>query len=249
MNATTDSKWNHQQSLKEIIRHGLYRTGVYPLLDKLRRRHSYVTAHLDYSDRSRRFEKIYELGVWIQGKDQVSSSGLGSEIETTEGVRSSLTGLLSDLKIETLVDVGCGDWTWMSQLELPCNYLGLDIVENVVERNRAAYCRPGVDFRQIDAVDEPIPDCGAVLCREVIFHLSFADGLSLIRNIKDHAEWLLITTDTTIWFNSDIPTGDFRMLNLQQRPFHFPRPERELCDDGLVAGRKLAVWRTASLPS
>lgn len=248
MSRTTVLKWNHQQSVKEIIRHGLYRTGAYRLLDKLRRLNRFETAHLDDRDRRRRFEKIYELGVWIQDKDQVSASGLGSELETTTRVRSSLTRLLEDLKVQTLVDVGCGDWTWMSQVELPCDYLGLDIVENVVERNRAAYGRPGVDFRRLDAVDEPIPDCNAVLCREVIFHLSFADGLSLIRNIKDHAEWLIITTDTTIWFNSDIPSGDFRMLNLQKRPFRFPRPERELCDDGLVGGRRLAVWRTASLP-
>lgn len=203
---------------------------------------------MDHNDRCRRFEKIYELGVWIHGKDQDAASGLGSELEATEGLRSSLPGLLRDLKIQTLVDVGCGDWTWMSQLDLPCNYLGLDIVENVVERNRASYSKPGIDFRQLDAVAEPIPDCNAVLCREVIFHLSFADGLSLIKNIKRHAEWLIITTDSTTWFNSDIPSGDFRMLNLQYRPFRFPRPERELCDDCLVGGRKLAVWRTASLP-
>lgn len=248
MTETTDLKWNHKQSLKEIIRHGVYRAGIYRLLDKLRRLKGFETAHLDHHDRSRRFEKIYELGVWIHGKNQGSASGEGSELEATEGLRSSLTGLLSDLKVQTLVDVGCGDWTWMSQLELPCDYLGLDIVENVVESNRAAYSKPGIDFRRLDAVVDPIPDCNAVLCREVIFHLSFADGLSVIKNIKKHAEWLIITTDSTIWFNSDIPSGDFRMLNLQCRPFRFPRPERELHDDGLVGGRKLAVWRTASLP-
>jgi len=248
MPITADSKWNHKQSLKEIIRHGLYRSGTYRLLDKLRRLKGFETNHLNQCDRSRRFEKIYELGVWIHSKDQVAASGVGSELEATVGLRSSLTGLLSDLKVQTLVDVGCGDWTWMSKVELPCTYLGLDIVENVVERNRAAYSKPGIDFHRLDAVAEPIPDCNAVLCREVIFHLSFTDGLSLIKNIKRHAEWLIITTDTTIWFNSDIPSGDFRMLNLQYRPFHFPKPEREICDDSVADGRKLSVWRTESLP-
>ena len=248
MSIATHSRWNHKQSLKEIIRHGLYRSGTYRLLDKLRRLKGLEFDHLDQRDRSRRFEMIYELGVWRQGKDQVAASGAGSELEATEGVRSSLTGLLSDLKVQTLVDVGCGDWTWMSQLELPCNYLGLDIVENVVKSNLAAYGKPGIDFRRLDAVAEPIPDCNAVLCREVIFHLSFADGLSLINNIKCHAEWLIITTDTSIWFNSDIPSGDFRMLNLQYRPFRFPRPEREISDDFVAGGRKLSLWRTESLP-
>ena len=248
MTRTTGLKWDHKQSLKEIVRHGLYRSGTYRLLDNLRRLKGIETGHLDHWDRRTRFEKIYELGAWIHSEDQVAASGKGSELETTEGLRSSLPGLLRDLKVQTLVDVGCGDWTWMSKLELPCNYLGLDIVENVVERNRAAYSKPGVDFRRLDAVAEPIPDCNAVLCREVIFHLSFVDGLELIKNIKRHSEWLIITTDTTIWFNSDIPSGDFRMLNLECRPFRFPRPERELRDDGFVSGRRLSVWRTASLP-
>jgi len=248
MTKITDLKWNHKQSLKEVVRHGLYRIGIYRLLNMLRRLKGFKTDHLDLNDRSRRFEKIYEIGVWKHSKDQHATSGLGSELETTKKLRSLLPRLLTELKIETLIDVGCGDWTWMSKLDLPCNYLGLDIVENVVERNRAAYGKTGIDFRRLDAVAEPIPDCNAVLCREVIFHLNFVDGLNLIKNIKRQSEWLIMTTDNTIWFNSDIPTGDFRMLNLQCRPFNFPRPEKELCDDGLVAGRKLAVWRTASLP-
>lgn len=247
MKTTTNTSWNHRQSIKELIRHGLYRSGLFGLLGIARRHKGYVTSHLSGEDRRERFAQIYNLGVWRHRDDQSADSGLGSELSTTETLRTELPDLLSDLGIDSLVDVGCGDWTWMSTLELPCSYLGLDIVEEVVARNLAAHDRPGVAFRQFDAVAEPLPDTDAVLCREVIFHLSFADGLNLVDNIKRHAKWLIMTSDSAIWFNSDIPSGDFRMLNLQRPPYRFPKPERIIRDDELVGGRIMGVWRSEDL--
>lgn len=247
MKNSNGTSWNHRQSIKELIRHVLFRTGMFGLLDVVRRRKGLVTEHLKTEDRQSRFAQIYELGVWRHHEDQEAASGVGSELASTEPLRANLPALLSKLEVSSLTDVGCGDWTWMSKLDLPCDYLGLDIVDTVIDRNLAAFAKPGVQFRQLDAVAEPLPDCDVVLCREVVFHLSFADGLKLIDNIKRHSKWLIMTSDSTIWFNSDIPSGDFRMLNLHRRPFQFPTPKHVLQDDGLVAGRSLGVWRTDAL--
>lgn len=241
-------KYNNKQSLKEAIRHGLYQAGVYRLLDVVRHLKGYETSHLSQNSRTKRFEKIYDADVWARDKHQDAKSGLGSEIENTQNVQLELPRLLKDLSINSLVDVGCGDWTWMSQIELPCDYLGLDIVQNVVQANKTTYGKLGINFQQLDAVDEPLPDCNAILCREVILHMNFIDAIKLIRNIKKHSEFLIATTDTALWFNSNIPTGDYRMLNLQRIPFNFPKPEIVIWDDALVAGRQLAIWKTSSLP-
>ena len=239
--------WNHKQSIKELIRHILYSTGMFGLLEVVRRRKRLPSDHLKMADREARFARIYELGVWRHRADQKSASGLGSELTATEAIRTSLPPLLKELGVSSLTDVGCGDWNWMSKVALPCDYLGLDIVETVIDNNKALFEGPGVNFQRFDAVAEPIPDCNAVLCREVIFHLSFSDGLTLIDNIKRHSKWLIMTTDCTIWFNSNIPTGDFRMLNLQARPFQFPPPLYTLQDDDFVHGRVLGVWLTETL--
>lgn len=113
----------------------------------------------------------------------------------------------------------------MSTLKLPCSCLCLGIVAEVVARNVASHTRPWVAFRQFDAVAELLPDSDAVLCREVISHLSFADGLKLVDNIKRHAKWLIMISDGAIWFDSDIPLSDLRTLNLQRPPYRIPEPE------------------------
>lgn len=241
------SCWNHKQSIKEVLRQGLLWTGLYGLLYSIRQRHGYQTNHLNAPDRRTRFDRIYELGVWRHTVDQVASSGLGSELGQTEVLRASLPHILHDLDVELLIDVGCGDWNWMSQVDLHCNYIGVDIVDALIQRNSSKFSRYNVSFQQLDAVAEELPRCDAVLCREVLFHLSFADGIRLIENVLRNAKWLIATTDTAIWFNSDIPTGDFRMLNLERAPFRLPSPVKIYPDDGLVPGRCLGVWNTSML--
>jgi len=86
------------------------------------------------------------------------------------------------------------------------------------------------------------------LCREMLFHLSFADSRKALSNICKSADWLLATTDPAIWFNSDIPTGDFRKINLQRAPYRLPVPTDSLPDDALSAGRVLGLWKTSDLP-
>lgn len=235
---------NHKQSVKEVIRHLMYQTGLFSLLLKWRKRRGYKTNHLVAVERAQRFEEIYAQGVWRHAEGQIATSGLGSELVATAEIRQQLPGLLRELGVETLVDIGCGDWTWMSQIKLPCSYLGLDIVSSVIERNIDMFGNERVIFRCLDAVTEDLPHCDAFICREVIFHLSFEDAVRVLDNMRRHSRWVIVTCDTDIWFNSDIPSGDFRMLNLQRRPFSFPPPDRYIPDAGLVRGRILGVWNT-----
>lgn len=238
---------NHLQSMKEIIRHCLYRTGLFSVLQARRTRAGLITTHLDERGRAGSFAAIYERGVWRQSETQQADSGLGSELHVTEDIRTKLPDVFRSLNVKELVDLGCGDWTWMSQVNLPCNYIGVDIVTEVICRNEERYRSANVTFMQLDAVVEEIPQCDAVLCREVLFHLSFDDGKAVIKNIKRHAKWLIATSDPEIWFNSDIQSGDFRMLNLQRAPFRFPAPDQQISDAQLVPGRILGVWNTARL--
>lgn len=241
------TSWNHWQSFKEVVRHILYRSGMFSLLAWSRQRRGFITEHLASGDRTKRFDEIYERGVWRHSDSQMATSGLGSELAATEIIQHEIPGMLTELGVENLVDLGCGDWTWMSQIQLSCRYLGLDIVQAVVDRNQARYGSDVVEFRQLDAVTEELPVCDAVLCREMMFHLSFEDARLAFDNIRRNAKWVIATSDSDIWFNSNIPSGDFRMLNLQRAPFRLPPPDRYIIDDGLVPGRFLGIWDTARI--
>jgi hypothetical protein len=134
----------------------------------------------------------------------------------------------------------------MQHVALPCDYVGIDVVPEVIEANRR-FERPGVRFAVADAVTGPLPEADVVLCREVLFHLSFRDGLAALRNMRVCAPWLLVTTDTTIWFNSDVPSGDFRRINLQRAPYRLPAPHRTIPDKAVIPGRVLGLWRSKDL--
>jgi len=136
----------------------------------------------------------------------------------------------------------------MREVSLPCDYVGIDIVPEVIEANRR-YERAGVEFVVGDAIEGPLPEADVALCREVLFHLSFHDGMAALANIRATARWLLATSETAIWFNSDIETGDYRRINLERAPYRLPRPRAVISDDGVCRGRVLALWATADLPT
>ena len=240
-------RWDHFQSAKEVAKHLIYKSRLNPLLDGLRRVRGHHVDHLSSSDLRQAFERIYASGAWRYGSEDASASGLGSEIGAASDIARRLPGVLEDLECRVLLDVGCGDWTWMREVDLPCDYVGIDVVPSVIAQNRS-HAREGVRFQTLDAVCEPLPQADVVLCREVLFHLGWEDGLRLLRNIKRSARWLLATSDTQIWFNSDIRTGDFRNINLQLGPYRLPPPSRVIPDDAVRPGRVLAHLPSQALP-
>ena len=240
--------WDHKQSAKEVVRHIGLKLGAGSLLRRHRRDRGIVTAHLDPATAVDRFREAYRSRAWVSSKDQLSRSGLGSETSATRTIVEALPALLVRLGCETLLDVGCGDWNWMREVRLPCDYIGIDIVPEVIEANRR-FERVGVAFKVGDAIQGHLPEADVVLCREVLFHLSFRDSLAALTNIRAAGRWLLATSDAGIWFNSDIATGDYRRVNLERAPYRLPRPRAVISDEGVCRGRVLALWATTDLPT
>jgi hypothetical protein len=172
------------RTTKEAVRHLFHRAGY-------RRR----LPHLQ-DDRRRSFAAIYDQGAWRHGDESVPPSGHGSSIGATEGVRGALPGLLETIGTKTLLDLGCGDFTWMQTVRLPCNYIGVDIVPSVIEQNRRNFASPQREFEVLDFVVEVPPKADTVLSREVLFHLSLDDGLAGLRNaLATGCTHLLLTSD------------------------------------------------------
>lgn len=225
------------RTAKEIARHALHRLG-------LRR----GAAHLAADTRAGRFEAIYANDVWRMGEAGVPASGRGSSLDATETLRVELPALLDRLGVTTLLDIGCGDFTWMAHTPLRQTYVGIDIVPSVIAANTAQHASDTRQFLLLDAVDEPLPPADAVLCREVLFHLSLDDARRLIGNmLKQPRAWFIATTDRATGFNADIVSGDFRLVNLEAAPFNLPPPAEAIADVGVTGGRRMGVWRAEQL--
>jgi 2-polyprenyl-3-methyl-5-hydroxy-6-metoxy-1,4-benzoquinol methylase len=240
---------SHSRTVKELVRHSVAKTGLARLHVRIRKAMGENVDHLFEQSLSDRFAAIYRNRLWLNGRPSGALSGLGSEIANTYQIRKQLPELLKSLGTKTLLDVGCGDFNWMREIQLPGEYVGIDIVREVIETNIDQYGVVGRSFRVLDGTRQALPDADTVLCREVLFHLSFGDIWNLIENVRQSkATFFIATTDNELRMNADILSGDFRFLNLRRAPFYFPVPALSILDNGVAPDRVLAAWRAEQLP-
>lgn len=197
------------------------------------------------------FDDIYQKNHWRSAE---SVSGPGSSLEQTARLREWLPKLLSSLGARSLLDVPCGDFGWMSTLDLKLDeYIGGDIVAPLVEQNRARYGTDGRRFLQLDVTASQLPRVDVVLCRDCLVHLDFDAGLAALRNIaRSGSRWLLTTTFVRHG-NRNITTGNWRPINLALPPYDLPEPLLTLnegCTEGGAANsdKSLALYEIAALP-
>lgn len=198
------------------------------------------------------FSYIYESNLW-DGEE--SKSGIGSGSAETSRLREWIPALLQKLGAGSLLDIPCGDFRWMSELDLgPIGYTGGDIVPAIIENNQRRFETAQRRFVLLDLARDPLPRADVVLCRDCLVHLSFRNIAKALENLRaSGAAWLLTTTFTEHAENQDVEDGDWRMLNLERPPFRFPQPEALLvegCQEGggAYADKSLGLWRVAALP-
>ena len=157
-----------------------------------------------------------------------SASGRGSELKHTTSIRKWLPKLINDREIGSIVDAGCGDFNWMKEIDLEIPYMGLDIVPDMVKKNIDLYGRlfPVTKlFAIADITKDVLPKADLVICRDVIYHLSFTNIRKVITNIVTAArKYILITNTRDVTENNDIDDGGFRRLSLRLPPLNFPAP-------------------------
>lgn len=198
------------------------------------------------------FRKIYQDNYW---GNTDSRSGAGSDLSQTAEVRRHLPGLIDALAIQTMLDIPCGDWHWMRELSLNVDYVGADIVPELIQRNQSLYGNDRRRFMTLDLTADELPRVDFVFSRDVLVHLSVENVFAALNNIRrSGSEYLLTTTFTERSANIDIPTGHWRPLNLQKPPFNFPAPIRlinERCTegDGSWGDKSLGLWRVRDIPA
>lgn len=218
-----------------------------------RARHKYSAFQLKQKSPEQIFTQIYQRNSW-GGNESVS--GPGSDIEFTDAVRKELPALLSELGIKSMLDIPCGDFHWMQFVDLShLDYLGADIVDELVVRNAEIHGSGNIKFRRLDIINDDLPSVDLVFCRDCLIHLSYNDIYAALRNVyRSGSRYLATTTFPKQPKNTDIATGQGRQLNLQAHPFNLPSPIYSI-DEGPAPGgtlgvtKDLAVWKVSDLVS
>lgn len=201
------------------------------------------------------FTEIYRDGTWRElAPGCESHSGAGSTLAATENVRAWLPLLLERLHAKVLLDAPCGDCNWMRHVDLPTAYIGVDVVEELIEKNREEYALPGIRFRCLDLLTDELPRADVILCRDCLVHFSYQDVCRAVANFKKSgSEWLVATTYTKRTGNRLVQTGKWSPYCMTLPPFSFPEPVEILNEECRelwphFSDKCLGLWKIESLP-
>jgi hypothetical protein len=192
------------------------------------------------------FENIMALNRW---NGEESQSGPGSTLHYTQHLRPRLETFLEEFHIRTLFDAPCGDFNWMKEVKFPQGfaYKGGDVASSLIAKNRLNYAGDGREFIEFDIVADVFPDADLWFCRDCLFHLPEAYIFRALRNFYASNIRLLMMTNhinVTGFRNSDIPAGEFRLVDFFAEPFCLPADVLFRVEDYVdpFPPREMCVW-------
>ena len=196
------------------------------------------------------FSRIYQNNAW---KGPESVSGPSSGMERTATLRKALPEIISKHGIKVFLDAPCGDFYWMKQVapELDIQYVGGDIVPELIASNKKNFVLKNIKFQVFDLTKDKFPTSDVLFCRDCLFHLSYYDIALVFANLlKSECRMLMTTSHITEddFKNSDIQTGEWRFFDLLKPPFNLPAEALETVIDG-GGDRYMYLWDIKDIAS
>ena len=195
-----------------------------------------IFSHKSLKDR---FTYIYSSHYW---PSKESVSGPGSEIENTKNIRKEITKLIQEYEIKSFLDVPCGDFNWIkSIINKNVQYVGGDIVKELIDQNNKKFSQPNIQFIEIDIIENRLPTSDILLCRDCLIHFSTNNIKKFFKNyVNSDIKYILLTSYESIKknleHNNEINDGDFRPLFLMKHPFNLPAPLAKIEDKDVEHG-------------
>ena len=176
------------------------------------------------------FSEIYARGEWgEESKAEGFDSGSGSGAAYTNRYCELITDFMSENHIQTVVDIGCGDFRVGQQIAHPgISYTGVDLVTALITHNQKTFGCNHIGFQLGDLTNGVLPDGELCLIRQVLQHLSNQEIITAIKRCEKY-RYVIITehipTSGKVKPNLDKPHGpDIRLywnsgVFLEEPPF------------------------------
>jgi SAM-dependent methyltransferase len=157
------------------------------------------------------FRRIYATEAWGADEQQGFSSGSGSRGAIAEQYCSWLVAFIRERGFRSVADLGCGDFYVGNRIaeETGIEYVGVDIVPEVIEHHRRKFARKGIGFECLDIVKDRLPEADFCLIRQVFQHLSNVEIASALAKVEDYP-FALVSEHVPRkprWFNRDQSHG------------------------------------------
>ena len=201
------------------------------------------------------FKYIFSSGYWsdYDTSEKKSVSGKGSNFENASYLKNELEKFFRENKIKKILDIGCGDFNWMSKILENVEYekyVGVDIVKNLIEDNLTKYGSKKISFICKDIVAEnfePFEVYDLILIRHVFIHLKNSNIIKVLNKIKKiKYNYLAVTSDPHKSKNLDLKTeGRYRDINLTIEPFNFIGPLKIIKESapGIINNVDLNIYK------
>ena len=186
------------------------------------------------NERQASFQKVFQNREW--GKTG-PVSGAGSTLYSAQEQIGILHSLIGDMKLLlkkeriTMLDIPCGDMTWMKRFldtRDDVDYTGMDIVPEIINGHKKTFAKKPWKFVHQDIVATPLKNSYDLIhVRQMLQHLTGRDTLTALRHFSASGHFLLATTYATIPSNSELNTkahSRYRLQNLELPPFSLTRP-------------------------
>lgn len=160
------------------------------------------------------------------------NSGPGSTPEYTAAYREFLQLFMITNEVESVLDLGCGDWSFSHLINWP-RYTGVDVVKHVIVENERRWTygemrRDGTEFVHADLLDYPLDGHELVLIKDVLQHWPNADIEAFMKRLAESSVKYALLTNCRFDagpVNGDIAHGYFRALDLTAPPFSYALTE------------------------
>lgn len=201
-------------------------------------------------DLSKLFSRIYRDNLWGGEKGEFYS-GPGSDDHVGVEYAKAIKDYIAKHNIKKVLDIGCGDFRIARQFITPdIEYIGVDVVPDLIESNQKKYGSANISFRCIDATKDELPDAELCLIRQVLQHLSNAHiqtilskcgkfphlvisehilvGDNIVPNEDMDADWNIRIEKNSCVRLDQPPFSKRTELVLEVDPHHFNKPNSRI---------------------
>ena len=198
--------------------------------------------------------QIYEMNLW--GGNQFDFySGIGShDAKIIDPYLKVIIAFLESYNRSLIVcDLGCGDFNIGKHLtKYSKKYIAIDIVENLIKRNKNLYKDHNLEFYCLDIINDKLPSGDCIILRQVLQHLSNKDIEKVIKKITVY-KYIILTEHIPLGnfvSNKDIISGQGIRLkqnsgvNILDAPFNLKIKDQKQLEEHILENNKGRILTT-----
>lgn len=151
-------------------------------------------------------------------------NGSGTSLWKNAAFSNQLVSVFKELKINTINDVLSKEEGPRQDLEIE-HYLGVCPSNELADKLNVQFGSKKVQFNAIDVTKDMLPHADLILCDGTLNHFTNAQiRAACVLFKKSRTRYLLTTHYPNEIKNHKGKPGEYRHINFELAPFHFPKP-------------------------